>query len=389
VGLLRSENRSVNFLFSEIPLVLFFRAAIFMQEFNSKLEKKGGTEMKNKLNRLAGLFSVGIATICILLTGYSDAQEKKIQILLAAPPTTWRAYTRAVVTSDLVNRATNLDITVRAYSGNSSVITAVSMGEASFGLGPGDSSVSQAYGGFGEFKGKPPARSLRMVLNSLLYRASFLATPSSGIRTIPGLKGKKVAWFLAEPNDLLESILGAYGIDLEKDVVAVRVQDSPKALVEMSMGRIDACVTNVDLTPGLIAYIEAKGHLVLLPIDLEMFILAKRKYPEKMTGILPLILQPGSREFLEMKEPMYVSIQPCETISRGDVSADIVYTYVKCWLDNINKIKELGTGLAEFGPEVIQVPSAVPYHEGAIKALKEKKFWTKEMEEGHQTALKR
>lgn len=305
---------------------------------------------------------------------------------MAGPPSVWTTYAVAVATSDVVNRNTNLNITIRSNSGAAAIVAALIAKQGDISAGPRDGTMAQAYYSFGDFEDKPPAKDLRVVIAYMELNFTFVVPASSDIRSIADLKGKTVPRFTAMPNwgnDLLE----AYGLDLENDINWVDLPSDEQAMEEMRLGRVDTFYGNLRGS-DLLELTEAIGNLRPLPIDPDKWALIQESTPLRTKGTVIKNIEPGWQPYLDVTAPVPVEAAPMVIGTRADVSADIIYTYTKAWLDNISEIQKAQDVLKDFGPEQIKTASAIPYHEGAIKALKEADLWTDEMEAAHQLALK-
>lgn len=329
----------------------------------------------------------GASLVMLVAAGVVGAQAKTA-VLIAGPPAAWATYAPTVGVADLLNRSTNLNVTVRSYGGALAIVQAVVAGQADLGAGPKDSSWAMGFDGSGDFKGKPPARQLRtaIVFNNLI---DALAVPAkSGIRSIAELKGKRVAWYTNESNDWTEALLRAYGVDPDKHITKVPVPNYASAAREMTLGRIDAGEI-APRQPVWIEAAEAVGKLNILPVARDKFETARQRHPELFAGVALMTIKPGWLPHLGMTEPTPVHAFPLSAATREDVSEETIYTYTKTWVTNVQKIRSISPVVADFGPEVVQTPSSVPYHGGAIRALKEAGLWNEAMETAHQAALKR
>ncbi len=155
------------------------------------------------------------------------------------------------------------------------------------------------------------------------------------------------------------------------------------------MGRADGYWGNF-LGSYNVELAEAVDPVYPLPVDAEHLKIMQQNYPVIAAGVAIQVIQPGFREHLYIKPGGQGALANImSAFTRDDVSADVVYTYTKAWLDNIADMQAISKTMAPFGPDMIKNPSSIPYHDGAIKALKEAGMWTMEMEETHQALLKK
>ncbi len=315
----------------------------------------------------------------------APAAPEKIDVLVAGPPAEWGTYATAVAMADFVNRRTNLHLSVRAYGGPLSVLDAVVMGEADMtGMGA-DPVVAMAYEAYGDYEGKPPANFLRTIIGYMPLMETFLLPHGSDVQTVTDLRGKTSGRYLAESNIWQETMLEAYGVDIE-DVIWVEVAEPDSALEEIRMGRLDSTWASTE-GPDVMEASEALGGIIPLSIDPDKLEWMKENRPLIARGWVLYKIEPGYLPFLEIRGPTFVMTQIITQTTRKDVSEDIIYTYLKTLLDNMEEVSGLVGLLKDFGPQLIQRDFIVPYHEGAVKALKEANLWTDNMEQIQQELL--
>lgn len=336
---------------------------------------------------LRGLVTVAAAFAALVANADLVEAQGKTPVLIAGPPAVWATYAPTVGVADILNRTTSLNVTVRSYGGALAIVQALIAGQADLGAGPKDKSWAMGFEGSGDFKGKPPARQLRtaIVFNNLI---DALAVPAqSRVRSVADLRGKRIAWYTNESNDWTEAILRAYGVDPDKDITKIPVPNYASAAREMRLGRIDAGEI-APRQPVWIEVAEAVGKLNILPVERDKFEWARQRYPALFAGVALITIKPGWLPHLGMTEPTPVHAFPVSAATREDVSEETIYTYTKGWLNNVRQIRSLSPVVEDFGPDVVQTASSLPYHRGAIRALKEAKLWTAAMEEAHRAALR-
>ena len=333
---------------------------------------------------------IGLALILVwalFLDGLSWAgNSTKTPVLMGSGPTTWSSYAVMVATSDVINRHSNLDITVRSYDGALAIIQGLITKKTNLSGGPKDGSWAMAYNASGDFAGKPRATNLRTVIQAMTFIETLFAPSRTGIKSVTDLKGKRIPWFTAESNILTEGLLRAYGLDPDKDIVKVHMPSSASVGQEMRMGRIDAAEGN-PFAPYAIELSQATGPITILPLEPEKLDWLKRQYPKEFTGLFLRNIKPGWATHINIPKTLSVPVTTIPVVSHEDVAKEIIYIYTKAWLNNIAEIRTLHKYLEDLGPDVIGLPSSMPYHEGAIKALREAKMWTEQMERTQQAVL--
>lgn len=328
---------------------------------------------------ITGLFAVSAA---------QAASSKKIPVLVAGPPAKWSTYAITVGTADIVNRKTNLNLTVRSYGGALTIVQALVAKQGDLAAGPRDPSFAMAYYAFDKFKGKTPAKDLRAVIAFLELVKSIIVRSDSDIKTIADLKGKRLPRYTATSSRVEEALIKAYGLNLDKDIVWVNLPGPDKALEELKRGRLDAAFTSLR-GADILELVETIGKIRPLPIAAKKLSMLREAQPQLVAGLTSKTLKPGWLPYLDVSAPVSTLTTPMIVGTRADVSENVIYAYIKAWLDNIEEVKLLSSDMKGFGSDIIKTPSALPYHRAAIKALKEVGMWTAAMEKAHQAALNR
>jgi TRAP transporter TAXI family solute receptor len=328
-----------------------------------------------------------ILTMVLLMDRFSWAgNPAKTSVLLGSGPQTWSSYAVMVATSDVINRHSNLDITVRSYDGALAIIQGLVTKRTSLSGGPKDGSWAMAYNATEDFSGKPPALNLRTVIQAMTFIETLFTPSRTGVKSITDLKGKRIPWFTAESNALTEGLLKANGLNPDKDIIKVPMPSSATVAQEMRMGRIDAAEGN-PVAPYMIELSQAVGPITILPLEPEKLDWLKQHYPKVFTGVFLRNIGPGWAAHINTPKVIPVPVTTIPVVSREDVSKEIVYEYTKTWLNHLTEIRPLHKYLEDLGPDVISLPSSMPYHEGAIRGLKESKLWSEQMDRVHQRML--
>ncbi|MBI2860564.1 MAG: hypothetical protein HYX91_03535 [Chloroflexi bacterium] len=313
---------------------------------------------------------------------------KEIPVLFAAPPAQWQVYAIFASTSDLVNRRTNLNITVRSYGGALPLVQAGIAREVELIGGPYMGSWMEGYLSGKDFAGKPPATHLRSVIAYQTFLTTFYTPVKTGIKTIAELAGKKLPHITSASMKWEKGLLEAYGIDPEKGVDWVQVPDSPEAGKQLGLGKVVANYGTFR-NPYTISTAEVAGPLRPLPVEPEKLALMKQKHPGDFDDLSTTYMQPGWLPHVQVEKAVPVMVSPGLIMAHDQSSAEMIYIYTKAWLDNAEAMKGLHNSLADFGPDVVKTPSPIPYHEGAVKALKEAGMWTPAMEDSQKAALQK
>lgn len=312
---------------------------------------------------------------------------EKIPVLIATGLPTWTSYAVAVGVADIENKNTNLDVTVRTTDGSMAIIQLLVNGKIDIGFGASEYEWAMPFNAELDFEGKPPAKNLRTVLPIMPLYRSIEVPASRGIKTIADMKGKTISWNTATSMALAAALLEANGLKLDTDVVRVMVKGHESAVAEIVARRSDAMFSSV-LMPVIRQMAESVGPICPLPIDEDKWKLIQKNTPSSTRGTVITKVQPGWQAHLTTNKDHPILLSMTSIISRADVSEDMIYTFVQAMLNKQEKIRTLAADLAEFGPSTIQTPSELPFHNGAIKALKEAGIWNDALEKAHQERLK-
>ncbi|MCR4265289.1 TAXI family TRAP transporter solute-binding subunit [Nitratireductor sp. ZSWI3] len=217
---------------------------------------------------------------------------------------------------------------------------------------------------------------------------SLVTAANAEIETVADVKGKRLAFVAGNPsiNVKCEAILAFAGLTLD-DVEVVMFPTYAAAMSSMTKNEADATCTT-PTTSQLYELAESpRGiHWVALEPD-------NAEGWAKLDEVLP-IMSPFEEDIAAgLKEgekvPMAAYRYPVITTTK-DKSADEVYAFVKA-LDETYDLYKNGTAtmkrwaLDQSGHPAIDIP----FHEGAVRYLKEKGIWTEQDEAWNQKRIKR
>jgi TRAP transporter TAXI family solute receptor len=329
------------------------------------------------------LFCLAFVSIFSIVRAATPTPQK-IKIKAAGAPAALAWYPAAVALHGFISDNSKLDITTASTGGPLQITAAVVRGAADIGLQGVNNMMAYAYRGIYDFKGKPAKNLRNLLLVGGMY-VSMLTVPSTGIKTFYDLRGKRIAWYTASTNDYIEALLRVHGIDPEKDIIKVRVPSMAEAHVEIGLGRLHAASTALLPSKSLLELQEAARGIWFIPVEKEKILEGKSKFPDQLAGIIPGIYQPAMQPALKIEKPTPVTLFPIGVACLDSLNEEVAYLYVKTILENVNKIKSLNPVLRGLSLERAASTSfEVPYHEGAIRAFKEKGLWTPEQEEFQQ-----
>lgn len=217
---------------------------------------------------------------------------------------------------------------------------------------------------------------------------SIVATEASGIRKPADLKGKRLA---RAPGNMaltyrLDAILDAAGISL-KDLTLVDFASGNDALAALARGEVDCA--------GAIP--TAGSARALEPIADSIFWIefpgSDKDFWSKLQRTLPILLP-----FTEDTGPGISKAAPKAIVGYRDPVATVyadageleMYAVTKAIADNFETYSQAMPILERWElPRSAGFPTTVPFHDGAIRFLKEKGVWTAEHQRWQDGVMRR
>jgi uncharacterized protein len=350
------------------------------------MENKHLNPLNNKFPCLPVTLLISILTLGACGSSQPGSRQLKTQISLAAPPVVWGVYAETVGWVDVVNRHSNLAISVESKAGAIAVQQAVATGHTDLGYHQLYSETSLNYRGKHTYADKPwsPARNLRLIIGGISQlNATFMTSPRLGIQSMADLQNKRItrsAW-----NDIAAArnpILEAHGYDPQTDVQTILLNTAAEGWNELQLGRVDVVWDAIN--EGLLEVQENVGQIVFLPIEPTRLNQAKDLYPDIFRGVFSLTVKQGDVPGLHVPEPVPVLGFAMLVYANANLAEDAAYTIVTTLLDHVDEVRSIAGATRNFSHETalpsVDVVSEVPYHPGAIKAFKELGLWTAEHE---------
>lgn len=234
--------------------------------------------------------------------------------------------------------------------------------------------MSQAFSGTGTFEGKP-ARFLRQLMGGAVVPYGFVTLKKYNIRSVMDLKGKTINSNPSVPiaNIALNAILKAYGLEPGKDVKLVPVSSTEVIKDRLLAGQIHATIIAQDAP--WVSEVNVEHPVQIVPVDFDK----AKKINEMEPGFVPYVLKTGVREYISVDTPVvgFVNV----IVTREDLDVETAYKLTKTIIENAPKYEAYSNTLPAYSifENVFKAP-VVPYHDGAIKYLKEAGVWTNEMQ---------
>lgn len=208
----------------------------------------------------------------------------------------------------------------------------------------------------------------------------LITTKVSGIKTLADLKGKRVSWVVGNPslNIKMTGFLAFAGLTWN-DVIKVPFPSYADSLRALIQGNVDAAdgSTTASILYELDSSTKGVYYPELPPEDKEGW--------KRLRKVIPFGFpyKENIGAGINKDKPLWLLGYKYPIITvRKDADVDFVYNFIKAMDETYSLYKDAASSME--GWEITQsgkTPIDVPFHEGAIKYLKEKGLWTAEDEE--------
>jgi hypothetical protein len=310
-----------------------------------------------------------LAVALLLPSAPSGAQELKLSIVTGGTGGVFYVMGGGVANM-LTKSMPNVKVTAEATAAAVDNCRLIDVRKADLAFSPGDV-LYDAYVGRDKFKSKIPVRTL---LNPYTNYIHFVASESSGIKTLFDLRGKRVS--LGAPGSGTEvkaaRILEAIGIDPVKDIKRDRlsVAESAGAIKDR---KIDAFCWSGGLPTAAIMDLAATPGIRIRLLDMAEIVpkLSEKFGPVYFKGRIPKGTYSGV-DYDVITAAMVVSIFCHEKFDEK-----LAYQITKLIIEKKSDLVLVHKEAKHISLEYSSVGSPVPYHPGAVRYFKEKGFTPK------------
>lgn len=217
---------------------------------------------------------------------------------------------------------------------------------------------------------------------------TLIAAGDAGIATVEDARGKRIAFVAGNPsvNVKCEAILAFGGLTLD-DVEVITFPTYASAMSSMTRNESDATCTT-PTTSQLYELAESPRGIQYAPLEPD-----NQEGWDKLLKVLP-IMSPSDEdvaaglaegETAKMAAYRYPVITTTE-----DKSADEVYAFIKALDETYDMYKDGTAAMDRWTLEKSGKPAIdIPFHEGAVRYLKEIGVWTDEDESWNRTRTER
>ncbi len=218
--------------------------------------------------------------------------------------------------------------------------------------------------------------------------SSLFTTAKGGIKKVQDVKGKRVPFVVAAAtlNVKLEAFLAFGGLTF-KDVQVIEVPSYAASLKGVTEGKLDA--SGGGITAPLLYELEATPQGIYWPdfpaSDTEGWKRLQKVAPWLYPGKCDF--GPGFKKGQPKEIPFYAYPQ---LVCYAKQDANEVYALVKAFDETFNLYKDADPEMPEWSVlRAGKPPAGAPFHEGAIRYLKEKGLWTAEYDQWNKKFLAR
>ena len=194
----------------------------------------------------------------------------------------------------------------------------------------------------------------------------YLVTKGETVNSLADLKGKTVSVGAANSGVYFNAvdILGAYGIDVEKDISAV-YQNFADSADSLKNGKVDAAFIVAGAPTTAITDLSTSKQAYLVSMDAKHIAKLQETSPYYAAATIPA----GTYSGMDA-DTTTVSVLSV-VLANNSVSEDDVYNFTKSLFDGAQNNADAHAKYKELDLETATSITSVPYHAGAAKYYKE------------------
>ena len=263
-----------------------------------------------------------------------------------------------------IGESTSTKVTAITSGGSQANIEAMDAGDAQLGFVQSDV-MAYAYNGTNLFEEYGKVEDFSTVA-ALYMEQVQIVTLDPNIKSVADLAGKNVSVGAAGSGVYYNAVdvLGAYGMDIEKDIKPTYQSfgDSAEALQD---GKIDAAFVVAGAPTTAITSLAATKDVYLVSLDDEHLNALLESSPYYSKNVIPADAYGTDGDVTTVAVGAVV-------IARDDVSEADIYNFLYGIFENIDGITAAHAKGKELSLDFASSVTAVPYHPGAAKYFAEK-----------------
>lgn len=340
--------------------------------------------VKPNASRSLSIVFVGL----FALAASSFAAELKLPktIVTTAYDTSSAGYSQMVAIGSMLKNQYGVNLRVLPGKNDVSRLTPLKKGTAQFAATGFESIFAQeAVYTFGtEPWGPMPIRLL--LVNRSRSCTTFLVAADTGAKTMADMKGKRVAWVRGAPalQVVTEALLAFANLSMD-DVQRVEVGGWQASVDGVVNGDIDATIV-VTNSPGVLKVQASPRGATHLPLPI-----ADEAGWKRLHSQAPWLVKGECTDGQAIpggKQDGIATIYPM-MIATGDMSSDLAYGMTMAMVNGFDAYKDGAPGADGWALSRQLEDYLLPWHDGAIKALKELGRWNDKMQAHQDNMLKR
>ncbi|MBI2089783.1 MAG: TAXI family TRAP transporter solute-binding subunit [Deltaproteobacteria bacterium] len=276
----------------------------------------------------------------------------------------------------VLSRHTPITVRVQPFAGPPAWLPSMDKGETDMGILTSADAIT-SYKGIVIYK--RPHTGTRILISGGRIYIGFYVRGDSEIKTVSDLRGKKVPTdFPGIPIARLSSTatLASSGLTYN-DIMKVPVSDLAAGGSAFLEGRLDAGWDAVGSPRIIEANSRIRGGIRFLPTE------SGPEAAKRMGGIYPgsyPALVPGGSATAVVTDT-HMLTNDIYLVATKFMSDEVAYEIVKTLWERNEDLPPMHPGLKEWTRErMVNQNVFIPYHPGAVKFLKEKGVWSKEMD---------
>jgi TRAP transporter TAXI family solute receptor len=314
---------------------------------------------------------LALAALCIALSAPAFAQQTRV---ITTNPQGTSFYAAGAAIAKLMSDQ-GMPAIVRPTAGASSNVPALDRGEIDFAVlhvvdtGP-------AYEATGDYKGRPPAKNLRVVTVVFQVLFGIMVPNDSPVKELKDIKGLRMpteytAQSAIVPN--IQAMLATAGLSLA-DMKPFPVPNYVMGIRALGEGKVDVSA----VTPGIGPSREAAANLasrggtrLVSLVDTPAAVAAMKKLmpPMRLVTLTPDPSMP------EVKGRVVATETSVYLVTHAGMPDDVVYKTVKAIREKKDEYVKAAPTIRSFKPDHMAEANATPYHPGAEKYYKEIGQW--------------
>lgn len=259
--------------------------------------------------------------------------------------------------------------TVEATTGSIFNLNAIMAGYLEFGLVQSDRQY-EAFSGLAEWEKTGPQKELRAVFSLHQEALTLVTAQDTGITGLMGLKGKRVSSGNpgASPHQIVKDVLGAVGLELEKDIINLKVMASnaPTLLQDRHIDAFFFTVGHPSETIRKALSIDRRARILSISGPaIDQLIAEQPKYVKAMIPVGRLYPQAAGQEDVVT---LGVTATLCTSIR---VPEQVVYALTREVFENFELFRRQHPAFYSLTRENMLMGLSAPLHPGAVKYFKE------------------